>query len=173
MAKKKKTVKKKAAVKNVLKKKAAKPVKKTAKKVKRTVRKAVKKTAKTAVKEIVKKAVKKNTQNVVKKSAKSIDYSKAVTPLGNRIVVRLVSEEKTTLGGLIIPDMVKAEHGHLKAEVLAVGSGAKNKKGHVRPLDVQKGDVVLFSEFSGTKVVFNSEELHIVQETDVLGILQK
>lgn len=151
---------------------AKKPVQKKSTAKKKPAKKSVKKVVKIAKPKAQKKsAAKKVAPKNVKKAV--IDYSKAVTPLGNRIVVRLISTERITPGGLIIPDMVKTEQGQLKAEVLAVGSGAKNKKGHVRPLDVQKGDVVLFSEFSGTKVVFNSEELHIVQETDVLGILQK
>jgi len=150
----KKVIAKKTIVKKALTKKV------TAKKV----------TAKKNAKKAYKKPVMKAAQKPAKKST---DYSKAVTPLGNRIVVRLISAERMTPGGLIIPDMVSTTEGQLKAEVLAVGSGTKNKKGYVQPLDVQKGDTILFSEHSGTKVIFNSEELHIVQESDVLGVLQK
>lgn len=109
----------------------------------------------------------------VKKKLKNIDYSKAITPLADRLVIRVVQAEKITAGGIIIPDSVTTVAGHLEGEVLAVGHGSKNKKGNIRPLDVKIGDVVLFSEFSGTKVEFESEELQIIKESDVMGIVQK
>lgn len=171
----------KKAVKKVVKKASApkKPAKKVvAKKAAKPVKKAVAKKA--AVKKpVAKKAVAKKTAAPVavkataKPAVKNLDYSKAITPLGDRLVVRVVKGEKLTAGGLIIPDMVSSAIGHLKGEVLAVGNGGKNKKGAVRPLDVQKGDEVLFSEYAGTKIEFNSEELQIVHESDVMGIVQK
>src|SRR3989344_2393201 len=106
-------------------------------------------------------------------ATKSIDYTKAIASLADRLVIRIVQAEKVTPGGIIIPDSVSTVAGHLKGEVLAVGSGAKNKKGQIRPLDVKLGDFVLFAEYAGTKVEFNSEELQIVNESDVMGIVQK
>ncbi|MBC7742161.1 MAG: co-chaperone GroES [Bdellovibrionaceae bacterium] len=103
---------------------------------------------------------------------KNVDYSKAITPLGDRLVVRVSAGERVTAGGLIIPESASQAAGFLKAIVLAVGNGATNKKGLLRPLDVKKGDTVLFAEHAGTKVSFNSEELQIVHESDVMGIVQ-
>lgn len=107
------------------------------------------------------------------KPVKAKDYSRAFTPLADRLVVRVVENEKITAGGIIIPDSAAMVQGHIKGEVLAVGNGAKNKKGQVRPLDVQLGDYVLFAQYSGTKIEFNSEELQIVKESDIMGIVQK
>lgn len=101
-----------------------------------------------------------------------IDYSRAVTPLADRLVVRVKTGERITAGGLIIPDTASMATGYLKAEVLAVGSGIKTKKGQLLPLDVQIGDEVLFQEYAGTKVEFNNEELVIINESDVMGIVQ-
>ncbi len=178
MAKKKKVVKK--AVKKQVAKKTA--MKKT------TTKKVIKKSVqKTKVKKVIKKVVKKvnvkkvNVKAAVKITKKvtakpvikpSVDYSKAVTPLGDRLVVRVVKSETMTAGGLYIPDMAQSSDGYLKGEVLAAGQGHTTKKGFLRSMDVQKGDQVLFAEHAGTKVVFNSEELQIVNETDVLGIIQ-
>ncbi len=105
-------------------------------------------------------------------SVKAIDYSKVVTPLGDRLVVRIVSAERMTAGGLYIPDNASSVQGHLKGEVLAAGTGNRNKKGQKRPLDVSIGDTVYFNEHSTTKVKLGLEELHIVKEADVLGVVQ-
>lgn len=172
--KKKKVVKK--AVKNTVKK-AVKKIVKKAVKAKKAVKKAVKKSVKKAV--VKKAAVKKATAKtpVKKQTAKpipkvNVDYSKAITPLGDRLVVRVSTGERITAGGLIIPDSASLATGYLKATVLAVGTGGKNKKGLLRPLDVKIGDNVLFSEHAGTKVSFNAEELQIIHESDVMGIVQ-
>ena len=109
---------------------------------------------------------------VTAKPVKNIDYTKAITPLQDRLVVRLVSNERITAGGLIIPETASMAAGYLKAEVLAVGNGLKSKKGNLRPLDVKIGDQVLFSEYAGAKIQFNSEDLQIIHESDVMGILQ-
>ena len=103
---------------------------------------------------------------------KTIDYTKVMTPLGDRLVVRLISAERVTVGGLIIPDTVSTVEGHLKGEVLAAGTGLRSKKGHKRPLDVSVGDKIYFNQHSATKVTFGLEELHIVKEVDVLGVAQ-
>ena len=131
---------------------------------------------KKAIKVVAKKAAvkaKPATKTVVKTVAKKttpVDYSKVMTPLGDRLVVRLVSKERVTPGGLFIPDTVSNIQGHLKGEVLAAGTGARNKKGHKRPLDVTVGDQIYFDQYSATKINFGHEELHIVKEIDVLGV---
>jgi chaperonin GroES len=157
----KKTVAKKTLAKKSLAKKAA-PKKKTVVK---------KSPAKKAVKVILKKITQK--VQIAPLQAKVIDYSKAITPLLDRLVVRVLQGERVTAGGLIIPDTVSMmATGYLKAEVIAVGHGAKNKKGNLKQLDVQIGDHVLFAEHAGTKIEFNAEELQIIHESDVMGILQ-
>ena len=172
--KKKKVVKK--TVKKIVKKSAKKPVK--AKKAIQA-KKAVKKTAKKAVakkpakKPVNKPVMKPAVKPAVKLTPKTnIDYSKAITPLGDRLVVRVATGERITAGGLIIPDSASLATGYLKATVMAVGAGGKSKKGQLRPLDVKIGDSVLFSEHAGTKVIFNAEELQIIHESDVMGIVQ-
>lgn len=180
---KQKTAKKPA--KKVLKK--AKPVKKktvsakksTQKRVPAKVQKAKAGTAKKG-KAVKKAAVRKNMDSKPKAQKTfltpapkaAIDYSKAVTPLGDRLVVRVVNGERVTAGGLIIPATASMATGYLKAVVLAAGAGSKNKKGSLRPLDVQIGDEVLFSEHAGIKIRFNAEDLQIIHETDVMGIVQ-
>lgn len=162
----KKTAPKKAVAKKKVPKKSA--AKKAAPKKKNVVKK-------TPAKKAVKAAPKKTTQtvNIAPLQAQVIDYSKAITPLLDRLVVRVLQGERVTAGGLIIPDTVSMmATGYLKAEVVAVGHGAKNKKGNLKPLDVQVGDHVLFAQHAGTKIEFNAEELQIIHESDVMGILQ-
>lgn len=156
----KKVVKKTAAKKKTVKK--AKPAKKVAAK-KKTVKKAA---PKKAAKKVVKAApVKKATTPKA-----TVDYTKVITPLGDRLVIRLKSTEKVTPAGLILPDSATSAEGYLKGEVLACGSGTYTKKGHHKALDVKIGDIVLFNEYSSTKVKFNNEDLHIVHENEVLGV---
>jgi chaperonin GroES len=162
----KKSVAKKVAAKKPLAKKApAKKAKPAPKKAVKT--KSVKKAA------APKKVVAKKTVVTKAAPAKKVDYSKAITPLGDRLVVRVVNSERITAGGLIIPDTVSDAVGFLKATVLAVGRGTQNKKGFIKTMDVQVGDAVLFSQYAGTKVQFNQEDLQIIHETDVMGIVQK
>jgi chaperonin GroES len=177
----KKSIKTKAVVKKAVVKKAkAAPKKTVAKKSKPAAKKAVPKAKlgkKAAVQKSSSKTKTKNTvqKNVIKSalpiSAKN--YSEVITPLGDRLVVRVENNERVTAGGLIIPDTVSEAVGFLKARVLAVGRGTQNKKGFIKTMDVQVGDSVLFSQYAGTKVQFNSEELQIIHETDVMGIVQK
>lgn len=173
MAKKtKKPVKKVTATKKPKPKAKAKSAKKAASVKKAAVKKpAAKKAApKKAVKKIVKaKLAKKATPA---KPAVQVDYTKAITPLGDRLVIRLTRTEKVSPGGLILPDSVSSTEGYLKGEVLAAGHGTYTKKGHHKLLDVKIGDTVLFSEYSSTKVKFNNEDLHIVHENDVLGVTE-
>ena len=155
-----------AKKKKVVKKSVKKPVKKigTKKIVKKTV---PKKKAPAKAKKVVKQNIKPLV--IQKQSPKKIDYTTAVTPLGERLVVRADQAETMTAGGLYIPDTVDTRERYVKGVVLATGHGAKNKKGHIKPMDVQVGDTVLFPAYASVRIQFNSEELHIVNESDVLG----
>ncbi|NYT41164.1 co-chaperone GroES [Sphingomonas sp. R-74633] len=90
-------------------------------------------------------------------------------PLHDRVLVRRVEAEAKTAGGIIIPDT--AQEKPQEGEVVSVGSGAKNEKGEVTPLDVKAGDRILFGKWSGTEVKVNGEDLLIMKESDILGIL--
>ena len=91
-------------------------------------------------------------------------------PLHDRVVVRRIDEEETTTGGIIIPDTAKEKP--MQGEILAVGPGARNDKGEVGPLDVKVGDHVLFGKWSGNEVTIDGEELAIMKETDIMGVLE-
>ncbi|MBM3587512.1 MAG: co-chaperone GroES [Roseomonas sp.] len=90
-------------------------------------------------------------------------------PLHDRVLVRRVNAEEKTAGGIIIPDTAKEKPQ--EGEVVAVGAGTLNEKGDLRPLDVKAGDRILFGKWSGTEVKLNGEELLIMKESDVMGIL--
>ena len=90
-------------------------------------------------------------------------------PLHDRVLVRRITAEEKTAGGIIIPDTAKEKPQ--EGEVLAVGAGTINDKGEVRPLDVKAGDRILFGKWSGTEVKLNGEELLIMKESDIMGIL--
>ncbi|WP_270936105.1 co-chaperone GroES [Falsiroseomonas oryzae] len=90
-------------------------------------------------------------------------------PLHDRVLVRRVTAEEKTAGGIIIPDTAKEKPQ--EGEVIAVGAGTINEKGEVRPLDVKAGDRILFGKWSGTEVKLNGEELLIMKESDIMGIL--
>lgn len=92
-----------------------------------------------------------------------------LSPLADRIVVRVDGPSERTAGGLYIPATVE-DRPH-QGEVVACGPGSKNKKGNLKPLDVKKGDVVLFSAYAGTKAEVSGEEVLILREEDVLGVL--
>lgn len=91
-------------------------------------------------------------------------------PLHDRVLVRRVAEEEKTAGGIIIPDTAKEKP--MEGEILAVGSGTRNDQGKVEPLDVKKGDRILFGKWSGTEVTMDGEELIIMKESDVMGIIE-
>src|SRR5262245_60047156 len=91
-------------------------------------------------------------------------------PLHDRVVVRRVEEETKTAGGIIIPDTAKEKP--IQGEVLAVGPGARDEAGKLVPLDVKKGDRVLFGKWSGTEVKIDGQELLIMKESDILGIVE-
>ncbi|GER07363.1 10 kDa chaperonin [Iodidimonas muriae] len=93
----------------------------------------------------------------------------AFRPLHDRVLVRRVESEEKTRGGIIIPDSAKEKPQ--EGEVVAAGAGAKNEKGEVAPLDVKAGDRVLFGKWSGTEVKIDGEDLLIMKESDILGII--
>ena len=90
-------------------------------------------------------------------------------PLHDRVLVRRVEAEAKTAGGIIIPDT--AQEKPQEGEVVAAGNGLKNDKGEITPLDVKAGDRILFGKWSGTEVKVNGEDLLIMKESDILGIV--
>ncbi len=90
-------------------------------------------------------------------------------PLHDRVLVRRIEAEAKTAGGIIIPDTAKEKPQ--EGEVVSVGSGAKSEDGKITPLDVKAGDRILFGKWSGTEVKVNGEDLLIMKESDILGIL--
>ena len=94
----------------------------------------------------------------------------AFRPLHDRVVVRRIDAEEKTKGGIIIPDTAKEKPQ--QGEVVAVGPGAIDDKGKLQPLDVKPGDRVLFGKWSGTEVKIDGEELLIMKESDVMGVLE-
>ena len=90
-------------------------------------------------------------------------------PLHDRVVVRRLDSEEKTKGGIIIPDTAKEKPQ--EGEIIAVGSGARDEAGNLVPLDVKAGDRVLFGKWSGTEVKLNGEDLLIMKESDIMGII--
>ena len=90
-------------------------------------------------------------------------------PLHDRVVVRRVDSESKTAGGIIIPDTAKEKPQ--EGEIIAVGSGARDESGKLVPLDVKAGDRILFGKWSGTEVKLNGEDLLIMKESDIMGII--
>jgi chaperonin GroES len=91
-------------------------------------------------------------------------------PLHDRVVLRRIEEDERTPGGIIIPDTAKEKPQ--QGEVVAVGPGARDDKGVVQPLEVKAGDRVLFGKWSGSEVKIDGEELLIMKESDILGVLE-
>jgi chaperonin GroES len=91
-------------------------------------------------------------------------------PLHDRIVLRRIEGEEKTKGGIIIPDTVKEKPQ--EGEVIAVGPGARDESGKIVPLDVKAGDRVLFGKWSGTEVKMDGEDLLIMKESDILGVIE-
>jgi chaperonin GroES len=91
-------------------------------------------------------------------------------PLHDRVVVRCFEQEEKTAGGIFIPDTAKEKP--MQGEVVAVGPGARGEDGKLHPLDVRSGDRVLFGKWSGTEVRIDSEELLIMKESDLMGIIE-
>ncbi len=93
-----------------------------------------------------------------------------IRPLQDRILVRRIDEEEKTKGGIIIPDTAKEKPQ--EGKVIAVGKGKVSEEGKLLPLDVKKGDRILFSKYSGTEVNIEGEEHLIIREDDVLGVIE-
>ena len=93
----------------------------------------------------------------------------AFKPLHDRVLVRRVQSDEKTKGGLIIPDSAKEKPA--EGEVVAVGEGARKDSGELIPMTVKKGDRILFGKWSGTEVTLNGEELLIMKESDILGVI--
>jgi chaperonin GroES len=91
-------------------------------------------------------------------------------PLHDRVVVRRLEEEERTKGGIIIPDTAKEKPQ--QGEVIAAGPGARNEQGQLVALDVKEGDRILFGKWSGTEVKIDGEDLLIMKESDILGVLE-
>jgi chaperonin GroES len=91
-------------------------------------------------------------------------------PLHDRVVVRRIEQEEKTAGGIIIPDTAKEKPQ--EGEIVAVGPGARNEVGEIVPLDVKPGDRVLFGKWSGSEVKVDGEELLIMKESDIMGVIE-
>jgi chaperonin GroES len=92
-------------------------------------------------------------------------------PLHDRVLVRRIEQAEKTAGGIIIPDTAKEKP--MEGEVVSVGPGARGEDGKLHALDVKKGDRILFGKWSGTEIKLNGEELIIMKESDVMGIIEK
>ena len=93
-----------------------------------------------------------------------------IRPLHDRVVVRRLEEERTSAGGIVIPD--SAAEKPMTGEVLAVGNGKVQENGDQRPLDVKVGDKVLFGKYSGTEVKLDGEEVLVMREDDIMGVIE-
>jgi len=92
-------------------------------------------------------------------------------PLHDRVAVKRIEEEQKTKGGIIIPDTAKEKP--MQGEIVAVGAGARNDKGELVPMGVKVGDRVLFGKWSGTEVKIDDQELLIMKESDIMGVLEE
>jgi len=93
-----------------------------------------------------------------------------IRPLQDRVIVKRLSEEEKTAGGLFIPDTAKEKP--VQGKIVAVGTGRRTDKGEVLKLDVKKGDIVLFGKYAGTEVKLDGEEHLVLREDDILGVLE-
>ena len=92
-----------------------------------------------------------------------------IRPLHDRVLVRRLGSEEKTAGGIIIPDT--AQEKPMEGEILAAGDGSRGENGAIQPLDVKAGDRVLFGKWAGTEVTLDGEELIIMKESDIMGVL--
>jgi chaperonin GroES len=106
-------------------------------------------------------------QPIVKQGENSVK----IRPLHDRVIVRRLEEERKTAGGIVIPDTAKEKP--IQGEVIAVGKGKILENGEVRPLDVKVGDKVLFGKYSGTEVKVGDEEVLVMREEDIMGVVEK
>jgi chaperonin GroES len=102
--------------------------------------------------------------------AKQGELSVKIRPLHDRVIVRRLEEERRSAGGIVIPDTAKEKP--IQGEVLAVGKGKILENGEIRPLDVKVGDKVLFGKYSGTEVKVGTEEVLVMREEDIMGIVE-
>ena len=93
-----------------------------------------------------------------------------IRPLHDRVLVKRIEEDEKSSGGIIIPDTAKEKP--MEGKVMAVGPGARDEAGKLVPLDVKKGDKILFGKWSGTEVKLNGDELLIMKESDIMGVIQ-
>jgi chaperonin GroES len=91
-------------------------------------------------------------------------------PLHDRVLIRRIEQDEKTAGGIIIPDTAKEKP--IEGEIIAVGPGGRDESGKLTPLDVKKGDRVLFGKWSGTEVKIDGEELVIMKESDIMGVIE-
>jgi chaperonin GroES len=94
----------------------------------------------------------------------------SIRPLHDRVVIKRMEEERTSAGGIVIPD--SATEKPIRGEVISVGKGKISENGEVHPLDVKPGDQVLFGKYSGTEVKIDGEELVVMREDDIMGVLE-
>ena len=94
---------------------------------------------------------------------------KKIRPLHDRVIVRRLEEERKSAGGIVIPDSAKEKP--VQGEVIAVGSGKILEDGKIRPLDVKAGDKILFGKYSGTEIKLGDEELLVMREEDIMGVV--
>jgi len=112
------------------------------------------------------KSLKKNTVQL-KTTSNGTRY---LTPLDDRVLIEVSPRLNKTSGGIFIPDTVETQH--TRGIVMAVGRGRRNKKGYVRPMDVQVGDEVLYAEFAGTPITIDSKSLLLIKEEELLGVIE-
>jgi chaperonin GroES len=93
-----------------------------------------------------------------------------IRPLHDRVIIRRLEEERTSPGGIVIPDT--ATEKPIRGKVIAVGSGRVTEKGDIRPLDLKKGDTVLFGKYSGTEVKVDGEDLVVMREDDIMAVIE-
>lgn len=93
-----------------------------------------------------------------------------IRPLHDRVIIKRMEEEDKTEGGIVIPDTAKEKP--VRGEVVAVGNGKLLENGEIRPLDIKKGDRVLFGKFSGTEVKLNGEDVLVMREDDVMAVIE-
>src|SRR5499433_3356429 len=98
-------------------------------------------------------------------------FSMKFRPLQDRVLVRRIEQEEKTSGGIIIPDTAKEKP--MEGEVIAAGPGARGEDGKLQPMDLRSGDRVLFGKWSGTEVKLDGEELIIMKESDVMGVIER
>jgi chaperonin GroES len=94
----------------------------------------------------------------------------SIRPLHDRVIIKRMEEERKTAGGIVIPD--SATEKPVRGKVIAVGNGKIMENGNIRPLEVKPGDVVMFGKYSGTEVKIDGEELLVMREEDIMGIIE-